>query len=53
MTFGKELNVFDVSIIDIFLKPQLMYAVPNVTNGVYYFALEIGIKHKFARDKIK
>lgn len=43
ITFGKELSVKKMIPISIYIKPQLMYALPNATKGISYFALELGV----------
>lgn len=44
-TIGKDLGVAKEMPIAYFIKPQLMYAVPNFPKGVGYFVLEIGITY--------
>lgn len=46
ITFGKDLNVKNKIPMDIYVKPQMIYALPNVPKGVWYFALEIGVSYK-------
>jgi hypothetical protein len=47
IAFGKDLSVANEIPMDIFIKPQFMYALPNTSHGVWYFALEIGVSYRF------
>lgn len=46
VAFGKDLSVKYSIPMGVYIKPQIMYALPNYPNGVTYFALEIGINYK-------
>jgi hypothetical protein len=46
VAFGKDLSVSREIPMDIFVKPQLMSALPGVTGGVAYFAVELGVKYR-------
>ncbi len=46
LTFGKNLEPLTKLPMDVFLKPQWMYAVPNFPNSVSYFALELGLNYR-------
>ena len=50
ITFGKDLSVKKMIPISIYIKPQLMYALPNATNGISYFALELGASYKLTKN---
>lgn len=49
ITFGKDLNLKKMIPISIYVKPQLMYALPNATNGILYFTLELGASYKLTK----
>jgi hypothetical protein len=49
ITFGKELTFLKNIPAGIYIKPQLLYALPNYPKGVMYFALEAGLKYRFTR----
>jgi len=51
ITFGKDLSKKKMIPLSIFIKPQLMYVLPNATNGVSYFALELGVSYKLIKNK--
>lgn len=46
VTFGKDLSIKKGLPLTVFIKPQVMYAIPNAAGGVFYFALETGIAYK-------
>ena len=50
ITFGKDLSVKKMIPISIYIKPQLMYALTNDTNGISYFALELGASYKLTKN---
>ena len=50
ITFGKDLSVKKMIPISIYIKPQLMYALPNATNVISYFALELGASYKLTKN---
>lgn len=43
--FGRDLRIKENLPIGYFIKPQLVYVIPNFPNGTTYFILEIGIKY--------
>lgn len=45
LTFGKDFSVKRNLPVGIFIKPQIMYAVPNYNGGILYFALEAGLSY--------
>ncbi|MEZ4773284.1 MAG: hypothetical protein R3D00_08880 [Bacteroidia bacterium] len=45
LTFGKDLSIKRNIPVGIFIKPQVMYAVPNYNGGILYFALEAGLNY--------
>lgn len=49
LIFGKDLSVKKNIPISIFLKPQILYALPNATKGVSYFAFELGVSYKLTK----
>ncbi len=42
-TFGHQLKVRNTGVTGYYIKPQFMYALPNFSRGVGYFALELGL----------
>ena len=48
VTFGKDLSIKTEIPLSIYTKPQLMYALPNARNGIWYFALELGLSVKLS-----
>jgi len=51
--FGKDLSIKHKIPMDIYIKPQIMYALPNYPNGITYFALEVGVCYKLTKNKNK
>lgn len=49
ITFGKDFTIGKNIPAGIYIKPQLMYALPNYPKGVWYFALEAGLKYQFKK----
>lgn len=45
IAFGKDLSVKKKIPMGIYLKPQLMYATPNYSKGIPYFAFEMGVNY--------
>ncbi len=44
VAFGKKVRSGKGHLKSYYVKPQLLYAIPNFPNGVGYFALEVGLK---------
>lgn len=53
IAFGKDLSLMHNIPMDIYIKPQFMYALPNYAMGVMSFALEIGINYKLTKSETK
>ena len=53
IAFGKDLSINHKTPMDIYIKPQIMYALPNYPNGITYFALEVGVCYKLSKSKNK
>ena len=53
INFGKDLNIKKDIPMHVFIKPQFMYASPNTPKGVWYFALETGIKYSLINRGVK
>lgn len=53
IAFGKDLILKYNIPMDIYIKPQIMYALPNYTGGVMYFALEVGISYRLTKSETK
>ena len=53
IAFGKDLSIKHNIPLEIFLKPQIMYALPNYPNGITYFALEVGVCYELSKSKNK
>lgn len=53
ITFGKDLSINKNIPMSIYIKPQLMYAIPNYLNGVGYFALEFGVNYRLKMNETK
>lgn len=45
-TYGNKLRIGNSGVTGYYIKPQLMYAIPNFPTGVGYFALETGLKFR-------
>jgi hypothetical protein len=50
ITFGKDLMINKGIPLAIYAKPQFMYALPNTSKGIWYFALEVGAKLKLTTN---
>jgi hypothetical protein len=50
--FGKDLSIKHKIPLDIFLKPQIMYAMPNYPKGITYFAIELGVGYKLIKGEM-
>lgn len=46
VAFGRALNPGKNLPISVFVKPQLLNAIPNYSGSVWYFALELGVCYK-------
>lgn len=46
ITLGKDLSVTSKLPVELFCQPQALYATPNTKPGIWYFALEMGVKVK-------
>jgi hypothetical protein len=53
VAFGKDLGVKKGIPMCIFVKPQLMYALPNATKGILYFALELGASYRLIKAEAR
>ena len=53
VAFGKDLSIKKKIPLSIYIKPQLMYAMPNYSNGVRYAALELGLNYRLKKNEIK
>ena len=53
ITFGKDLSIKKKLPLSIYIKPQLIYAIPNYSKGIKYFALELGVNYRFTKNKSK
>jgi len=53
ISFGKDLSTKHNTPLDIFLKPQIMYALPNYSTGIAYFAIELGVSYKLVKSGMK
>ena len=51
IAFGKDLSIKHKVPAKIYIKPQIMYALPNFPNGITYFALEVGVCCKLLKSK--
>lgn len=50
--FGKDCSVKKANTIAVYFKPQFMYATPSSAKGVWYFALEIGVRYKLHNTQV-
>lgn len=46
VAFGKDLSVQKNIPMNIYIKPQFLYAFPNYSKGIWYFILELGVSYK-------
>lgn len=53
ITFGKDLSIKKKIPLCIYIKPQLIYATPNYSKGIKYFAMELGVNYKLTKNKLK
>lgn len=53
ITFGKDLSIKRKIPLSIYIKPQLMYAIPNYSNGIKYFVLELGLNYRLKKNETK
>jgi hypothetical protein len=53
ITFGKDLSIKKKIPLSIYIKPQLIYAIPNYSKGIKYFALEIGVNYRLTKNETK
>jgi hypothetical protein len=49
IAFGKDLSVQRQIPLSIYIKPQVMYAIPNYSKGTMYFALELGVNYSLTK----
>lgn len=52
IVFGKDFSLMHKRPIDIYLKPQIMYALPNYSKGTTYFAFEVGVSYKLPKCEV-
>ena len=51
ISIGKDLSISKNIPINIFVKPELLNALPNYSKSVWYFALELGVCFKLTKEK--
>ena len=49
VSFGKDLSLKKKIPLSIYFKPQLIYAIPNYSKSIKYFALEIGLNYRLTK----
>lgn len=51
LEFGKDLSVQTHLPVNIFVKPQLLNAIPNYSKSVWYFAFELGLRFRLTTEE--